>query len=932
MNLASGSPRRRLVRRPLSLVLVVGLSVWTSASAFASADPALASTDTAKTTSSTATSGSPVDSPEPGVSAPVHPEAGQPPRRMALASPRHGSITLDGRLDEPGWKDAAPQGAFWQRQPHPGKPAEFRTQFRVLYDGEALYVGVRAFDPQPSLIRGLLTRRDTDSSSDWLTVTIDSYHDRRTAFGFSVNPAGVQRDVLHFNDIEQDPSWDAVWESAARVDAGGWTAEFRIPYSQLRFPSAREHEWGLQVVRVVQRTQETDAWSPWPVEAAQEVSLYGTVTGIRGIHAGRRIELLPYGLIGADLFATDAGDPVNDGHDAVLGGGLDFKVGLGSSFTVSGTINPDFGQVEADPSQVNLSANEIFFQEKRPFFVEGTEMFRYSLGQGDGGGSVESLFYSRRIGAPPHYSASDDYDFVNEPEATTIYGASKLTGKTAGGWSVGLLDAVTGQESAAVGLDDGTGDHERVTVEPFTNYAVAHVRKDFRGGRTAVGAAVTSVNRSLDGTGLDWLRDKAVTGGLEMNHRFGDDHWDADLRVAGSWVHGSAEAIDETQRSSVHFFQRPDATHLHYDPTRTSLTGTSLLWSIGKDSGGHWRFTLGGSGRTPGFEVNDLGFQHNSDFYLQWLWGQYRDDKPGRYLHDYLINLNGYSLWDTSPQLLSRGGNVNGQFNLLNLWGGGGGIEYDDNVEDPGGLRGGPMLRRDPVYNAWLNAWSDPRKPVNGSVSAFGYVAPASDSKNLNVSAMLTVQPRSNLDLSLGPSWGINLDDNQFVEEAVDSMGTSHYVMARIDQVTTALTLRVAYTYSPTLSFQLYAQPFVSAGRYGDYKEAVSPQARDYDDRYRALSGPGVSDMDGVRSVDLDRDGVVDYSFDLADFNFRQLRSNFIMRWEYRPGSTLFVIWSHGRTSSVDDGRFRLGNDLGGLAHEDGEHVVLAKLSYWFGV
>ena len=926
--LTTGRPRRHLT---LSC-LVTALLGWAAAPAVAAPAPALARTDTAKTQTGTSTSGSTAGAAEQQGASPRKTTAGPPPSRIALATPRRGHITIDGRLDEPGWQDATPQGSFWQRQPHPGQPAEFRTQFRVLYDGEAIYVGVRAFDPRPSLIRGLLTRRDADSSSDWLTVTIDSYHDRRTAFGFSVNPAGVQRDVLHFNDVEQDPSWDAVWESGARVDGDGWTAEFRIPYSQLRFPSSAEQKWGLQVVRVVQRTQETDAWSPWPVESAQEVSLYGTVTGIRGVSGGRRVELLPYGLFGADVFATDAGDPVNDGHDAIAGAGLDFKVGLGPSFTVSGTINPDFGQVEADPSQVNLSANEVFFQEKRPFFVEGTDMFRYSLGQGDGGSSAESLFYSRRIGAPPHYSAGDDYDFVNEPESTTIYGAAKLTGKTASGWSVGLLDATTGQESAGVGQDDGTGDHQQVTVEPFTNYAVGSVRKDFRGGRTAVSAAATSVDRSLEGTGLDWLRDKAVAGGLEVNHRFGDDHWDADVRVAGSWVHGSAEAIDQTQRSSVHYFQRPDADHIDYDPTRTSLTGTALLYSLGKDSGGHWRFTVGGSGRTPGFEVNDLGFQQNSDFYLQWLWGQYREDKPGRLLHDYQINLNGYSLWDTSPQLLSRGANVNLSFNLLNLWGGGGGIEFDDNQQDPGGLRGGPMLRRDPVESAWLNAWSDPRKPVNGSVSAFGYVAPASHSHNINLSAMLTVQPRSNLDLSLGPSWGLNLDDNQFVDQAVDTMGTSHYVMARIDQVTTALTLRVAYTYSPTLSFQLYAQPFVSSGRYGDYKEATAPQARNYDDRYRPLRGPGVSDMDGVRSIDLDGDGVTDYSFGLADFNFRQLRSNLIMRWEYRPGSTLFVIWSHGRTSEVDDGRFRLGNDLSGLAHQQGEHVVLAKLSYWFGV
>ena len=351
---------------------------------------------------------------------------GAPPRPrgdapIASAERRRGSVRVDGKLDEPAWQAAAAQGDFVQREPLAGRPPAFETEFRVLYDDDALYVGVRAHDSQPSLIRGLLTRRDVESSSDWLALKIDSYHDRRTAFGFAVNPAGVQLDVLHFNDVEADVSWDAVWESAAQVDDRGWTAEIRIPYSQLRFAGQRAHVWGLQLIRRVQRTQEVSVWAPWPKEASQEVSLYGTLVGIEDIGPARRIELLPYLLLGSQLYDAEAGDPLNESPDLLAGAGIDARIGLGSNFTLAATVNPDFGQVEADPSQVNLSASEIFFAERRPFFLEGTDIFRFSLGQGDGDGSVETLFYTRRIGAPPH--DEPDGDYVDLPDVTTIYSA-----------------------------------------------------------------------------------------------------------------------------------------------------------------------------------------------------------------------------------------------------------------------------------------------------------------------------------------------------------------------------------------------------------------------------------------------------------------------------------------------------------------------------
>ena len=851
--------------------------------------------------------------------------------RLAVAARRDGSVQLDGRLDEPAWAAAAPQGGFWQREPDPGAPPRFDTEFRVLYDEAAIYVGVRAFDPEPALIRGRLTRRDVESQSDWISVTIDSYHDRRPSFGFAVNPAGVQVDQLHFNDTEVDTGWDAVWESATRVDELGWVVELRIPYGQLRFADAPEQAWGLQVMRKVARIQELTTWSPWPREATQDVSLYGTMTGIRGITPSRRIELLPYVLGGAELYDDEAGDPLHDGHDSVVGVGLDLKLGLGSSFTVAATVNPDFGQVEADPSQVNLSANEIFFAEKRPFFLEGTDIFRYSLGQGDGDGAVETLFYTRRIGAPPHGDPLEEADHAAAPDATTIYGAAKLSGKTAGGVSVGLLEAVTGQESATVAVD-GSDDHDRVVVEPLTNYAVGRVRKDLRDGRTQVGAAATSVHRSLDGVDLDWLHEQAYTGGLELQHRWADDTWSADARLAGSHVRGSAEANYRTQRASQRYYQRPDADHLDYDPTRTDLSGAALLWSIGKTAGGHWRAVTGSDSRTPGFEANDIGFQRMSDYYVQWLWAQYREDRPGPFARDYGINHNAWVAVNTAPEFLHWGGNFNGWVNLLSYWGFGGGVGWNINHQDPSYLRGGPMLHTDPSYNWWLNGWSDSRRAVHGNLDVGGFWAPASASAGWWTNSSVVVQPRSNIELALGPSVSVGTDDNQYVDAPEDGDGDPHYVLTRLHSVTTSLTVRASYTYSPTLSLQLYAQPFVAAGRSSEYKEAVRPHAADYDDRYHIYDSSELDEMDGVGTIDTDGDGVGDYEFELLDFNVRELRSNLVLRWEYRPGSTLFLIWSHGRQSSSPDGTYSLGNDLSDLADEPGEHVILAKLNYWLGL
>ena len=870
-------------------------------------------------------------------------DAPVPTAAIARAVRRTAAVSIDGRLDDPGWKHAPVNGGFVQRFPHEGRPPDHATEFQVLYDDQAIYVAVRAFDPDPAEVRGLLTRRDVQSSSDWILVGLDSYHDRRTAFVFGVNPAGVQLDRLIFNDHEEDGSWDAVWTSAAGVDEHGWTAELRIPLSQLRFSAKPRQAWGLQIVRQVARTGEQSSWSPWPRAGAQVVSSFGVLDDIEGLSPGRRLEVLPYVTGGVALVEADAADPFTSDVGGRWGAGVDVRYGLSSAFTLAATINPDFGQVEADPSQVNLTAHETFFPEKRPFFLEGIDIFRYSLQQGDGGGG-EGLFYTRRIGRVPTLHGLDHATYADTPRETTIYGAAKVSGKTDGGWSIGVLEAVTAEETARLeGAADPT--MRTLAVEPLTNYALATTRKDFRGGNSTVAGVVTAVHRRLDTPELRaTLHDQAYTGGTEVHHRFWKNEWSTTIKAYGSWVHGSTDAIAADQLVVRHLYQRPDAPHLEFDPTRTSLSGAGLQWDVGRWNHKRWNFGTGGDARTPGLEVNDMGFQHGADFVAQWIWVGFRDDQPSEHVLNWGTNTDVWAGTDFEPRLANVGANVNGFVTLANYWNLNGGVNTNRNYWDMAALRGGPRVRSEHGYNAWATVNTDGRKKVNGGANAWVNRRPASDSWGEGINLWFAVQARSNIELVLGPSFDVRKEDRQYITEVVDAEMQPRYILGRIHQVTTSMTVRGSWTFSPRLSLQLYAQPFVAAGAYGELKEAAAERTGDgygtyaprYQDRYRTFGRDQLDlvegDGDPYYAVDADGDGAADFTFGKPDFNVRAFNSNVVLRWEYRPGSTVFFIWSHARGSFENQGEFDPGHDLGALAGQRGEDVVMIKANYWVGL
>lgn len=810
--------------------------------------------------------------------------------RVVDAVRRDGPLDIDGRLIEPAWQAAKPAGDFFQRLPFEGETPRLATEFRVLYDDEALYVGVRAFDPAPDELHSLLTRYDEFPPSDWIVVGLDTYHDRRTAFQFGVNAGGTRFDEVLYDDIKSDPSWNAVWEGRHSIDTSGWSVEFRIPLGQLRYPDVDEQVWGLQVTRVVQRHQEHTVWAPWPFQANQRVSMFGELRSIRGLAQRRRLELAPYALGG---LAHQPGRSL----DAVGGAGLDARYGLGANMTISATLNPDFGQVEADPSDLNLSALETFFPEKRPFFLEGGDLFRrrlypYVFDEG----SPEEVFYSRRIGAPPHGGAARQ----GLPEATTIYGAAKLTGKTARGLSLGVLSAITAEER----LDDAT-------AEPLTHYAVARVRQDFDRGRTTVGAIATAVQRKVDGTAQEVvLHDQAIVGGVDVARRFGDDEsWSVEAVALGSWVHGSAEAVAATQRASPRYLQRPGADYLSFDPERTDLSGYSAAWKVGRWGGGHLRGGAGADLRSPGFETNDLGFLQKADHLEPWLWAQWYEARPGEHLQNYRFNTTLWTTATTEPRVLAHWWNGNAHAALRNGWSTGAGLSRMFGKWDPRALRGGPSLRIESRWLPWAYLASDTRRRLSARVSSNSWWQPTNESWSVGWDGWVSLRLLDRMELTLGTSGERRLDDTQYVGSFAGSDGT-HDVVARINQTTVRMTLRVRLGISPRLSVDLYAQPFVSRGAFRQYRDVTDPSATEYDDRFTATT-PGAFD-----------------GFGAADFRFRELRSNVVIRWEYRPGSAAILAWSHGRTTEAINGD--VGGDIDALAGA-GDDVVMLKLSYWMG-
>ena len=845
------------------------------------------------------------------------------PNRVTAARTSAG-IALDGILDEPMWQTATPVAGLTQKDPNEGQPSTQRTEVRVLYDEGALYIGAELFDTSPDSIVAQLARRDRFITADRFFVFLDPYKDGRTGFYFGVNAAGTLYDGTLYNDDWDDDTWDGIWDANVTRTARGWSVEMRIPYSQLRFQARPEHVWGINFRRDISRNNES-AWLAFtPKNGSGFVSRFHELSGITGVQPPRRLEVLPYVTGKAAYLDAAPGNPFNDGSTYSPSAGVDLKVGLGSNLTVDATVNPDFGQVEVDPAVVNLSDVESFFEEKRPFFIEGANIFNFGSGGANNfwgfNNPTPDFLYTRRIGRAPQLSADVPAGgYADAPEGTHILGAAKLSGKI-GDWSLGTLSAFTKREHATI--DDGAGGRTRAEVEPFTYYGAARMQKDFNAGRQGLGFLSTATIRSLDDVTRDRLNSGAYALGVDgWTFLDGDRMWALTAWAGASHVRGSQAQIERLQQNSIHYFQRPDADHVEVDPAATSLTGFGGRVTLNKQKG-RWYTNTAAAFLTPGFEVNDLGFQWTSDIINAHQVVGYRWRTPTDWYRQINVNTSVVGSWDFGGNRVHQMVWFNSNIQLPNYyWFFLGGNALPDRLNNRR-TRGGPLTINPSGYSLFGGFDSDDRKPVFfGMEGSLGRFSQGSE-RSWNISSYVEWKPMDRLSLRVSPSINKLKAGAQFVGTLDDPAATStfgrEYIFAPINQTTFSSAVRMNWIFTPKLSLELYAQPLISSVDYADLRALEAPRT------YSFVPTDGVGpDPDGAGPEEPAR-------VTAEDFTFASLRGNAVLRWEYLPGSTLFLVWTQSRAASEDIGSFRFGESFDQLIGAKADNIFLVKLTYWW--
>lgn len=879
-------------------------------------------------------------------------------RRME-AQRLEGDIEVDGRMDEAAWSAAPSYGDWVQKEPVEGAPAVNDTEVRLLFDDEALYVGALLYDERPSGIARNMARRDAAYSgkSDYFEVMLDPNLDRRTGYRFRVTAAGVQTDRYLFDDDGEDAAWDAVYETGVTIHERGWTVEMRIPLSQIRYETTGSVQtWGVNFGRRRSGDNELTRFSLVSKLRRGRVSQFGYVEGLDIEGSLRRLELRPFALTRVHRGPAEADDPFFDGTESTARAGLDLSYGLGTAFTLDAAINPDFGQVEADPAVINLSAFETFFRERRPFFVEDARVFDFSLS-----GGPNSLFYTRRIGRRPQGSAPPEADFVDAPENTTILGAAKLTGRTRGGLSVGALAAVTQAEEgrAYVGSDDAL---RRFRAEPRSVYGVARLRQDLRDGQSTLGGIVTGARRTLPEDGaFDHLTSEALTAGADFEHTWSDREWALWGFLAGSHVRGDSAALIRIQHSSRQYRQRPDLEWTELDSAATSMTG--LEWRMQFERRvGHWTGAVWAAQRSPGFEVNDLGFSTAPERLDGGLRIGYQEVSPGRLFREWSVDGFTFQNWSHEvlgdPWSLARwdwaqtSGTVatSARATFHNFWTVSGRASYVPDRMSRDQTRGGPRMEEPGAAGLSLGFGTDNREvlSVRPRLELTRGRRGSGDETTLGVAT--TLQPSARLLVQVEPRWTRRSQGAQYVT-TVDEASYAptygpRYLFADLERRSFSMVTRANWTFTPTLSLELFAQPLLSAGDYVTYKQLERPESFDFDvfregeievEEGRAGGGPmrcvggrTCQDAGGVRHVDFDGDGRADHSFADRDFNVRSLRATAVLRWEYRPGSRIFLVWQRRQSETAPVGDFAFGRDAGALFDVPADDVLIVKADLWW--
>jgi hypothetical protein len=875
------------------------------------------------------------------------------PRPTARAALRQGEVSIDGRLDEAAWAGATPITELTQSGPDEGKPPSERTEIRILYDVSAIYIGARMYDSLGAKgVRSALARRDqlmTSNSltSDRIAFVFDTFRDKNSRTWFELNPNGVKGE--HQNG---DDSYDPVWEGAARIDSLGWTAEFRIPYSQLRFSRSADQLWGMQIWRTIDRRNEQDMWAFWRSNEYGGPAYFGTLEGITVTSRPRQVELVPYVTSRSKFERARPGDPYHSNTEVINRIGGDAKINLTSNLTLDATINPDFGQVEVDPAVVNLSVFETTFSEKRPFFVSNSQYFS------TGGlncffcSNVSSLnfIYTRRIGRSPQLAGlvSGRSDFMDASDATSILGAGKVTGRTSSGITVGVMDALTNREKARFRPVGSTVDDTQ-EIEPLTNYFIGRLRKDFRGGATRVGTIGTFVNRSLTNPDeVARMRSNAQDVGLDLDHHWANQAYSLNIQTALTHIGGDTAAIRRAQMASPRYYQRPGRNQTSdglfstaFDPTRRNLYGYGFWSRLAKETG-NWLFETSQNWRSPGFEANDMGVLSRADYKWMVVNGVRQWTTPGSWYRNIWIaagaqqqfNYDGdrndidyHAYWQATFKNYMN-------FSIFDI------VHpsyYDERL-----TRGGPT-----VIHYGYNLISgflttDSRSRVVGQLQV-QRSTPVDNSEGgrLAFYPTITVKPSSRILVSVSPSYDHNFTAQQYVTSVTDpaaptGFGGARYVFGRLEQKTFSVDTRTNVTFTPNLTLELFAQPFLASGRYTSFKEFSEPKSRRMNffgrDNGSTVSSATAADGSVTYTVDPDGGGAAQpFTFGNPDFNSRSLRGTGVLRWEYRPGSTLYFVWTQERNGFDQFGDFNFTRDRSALFRDRPTNVFQIKGTYWIG-
>lgn len=844
-----------------------------------------------------------------------------PPDRSYTAVRTTAPPTINGALDDDCWSDVGIWSVgFIQQQPNEGEAETENTRVKILYDDHNIYVGIEALDSEASKINRRLAPRD-QLMGDAVCIILDSYDDKRTGFAFALTAGGTKADFLVSNSSSDDYTWNVVWDGKVTADDKGWYAEFRIPLSQLRYAATEgEQEWGLNVLRAIDRKAETDHLYLIPRSNKGFVASLGRLKGISGLPRSRRVEMSPYASLKLQLTEKEAGNPYASGSEWGYGAGIDGKVGLSSDFTLDFTVNPDFGQVEADPSTINLTAFETYYEEKRPFFLEGKNIFT-QMG--------EDLFYSRRIGSRPNWNPDDgDGKYSSTPRETNIISAIKVSGKTRRGLSVGILNSLTSKENSRI--TEGSREYT-MTAQPFTSYSVARLQQDFGKGSTVLGGMFTSTNRNISESHLaDAMTRNAYAGSIDFEQYVHNRMFYIRGAVKYSHVEGSKASITNLQRSAVHNYQREDATHVSVDSSRTSLNGSSGTIVIGKrGDNAKWISEHYLWWATPGFSPNDMGYLERADYIMQRGWLAYVENSPQGSFRSYEIIPWYRNLWTFDNTHTFGIYGLESTMNFRNKWylyvcG-----FYESANVNINLLRGGPAVRFNPRWGTDMSAGTDQSKNLyfkcyHGTMLG--------DARYAQFAWFETnYRPIPNLGLSARVDYSYrNLGLEYAATPEVESAGKI-YLMSALKQDILGLTLRMDYSLTPDLSLQFYGNPFISSGKYTDFKKATSTMDKKYEKRFIRLGEAAVYDATANNYTVSEANGD-SYTFDNPDFSFRECRFNLVARWEYRPNSIIYLVWGQERSGNENEYASSVIHNTKSLFSYYPGNVFMLKLNYWFSI